>query len=185
MLIAVAGTIGAGKSTVANAIAQNLKVPLLAVDDDKRAEGAVTPEFDEWVRAGAPFPDWFRSKAFQRTLDRLRAVTATSHDAVVEETFHRKSIRDPFFDQGGALMDGLTLVEVVAAESVIVDRLANRAEQERDHLAGLAMYRAFQEVSDPQDRVDFRFRNEGDVAAELQRCCDFIRARGVGGSAGG
>ena len=47
------------------------------------------------------------------------------------------------------------------------------------------MYQAFRDVSDPQDRVDFRFRNEGDVATELQRCCDYLKARGVGGSAGG
>lgn len=177
MLIVVAGSIGAGKSTVAAALADALEIPLVSVDDDKRAEGARTPGFDAWVASGRPFPDEFRSKAFDRTLGRLAALVTESAHAVVEETFHRKAIRDPFFDSGGTLMGGFILVEVVAAEAVVLERLQARATAEADHLAGVSMYEAFRSVSDPQDRTDFVFHNDGDFGTEFERCEGFLRRR--------
>jgi len=177
MLIVVAGSIGAGKSTVAAALADALEIPLVSVDDDKRAEGARTPGFDAWVASGRPFPDEFRSRAFDRTLGRLAALVAESPHAVVEETFHRRAIRDPFYDSGGSLMGGFVLVEVVAAEAVVLERLQARATAEADHLAGVKMYEAFRSVSDQQDRTDFVFRNDGDFAAELERCAGFLAHR--------
>jgi len=177
MLIIVAGTIGAGKSTVAKALARRLEIPLLSVDDDKRAEGTSIPDFPRWVANGHPFPDDFRSKAFDRTLGRLAAIVATTPHAVVEETFHRKTIRDRFFEQGEQLLNGIVLVEVVADEAVVRERLRARATTESDHLAGVTMYEAFRAVSDPQDRTDFVFRNDTDFAAELDRCCEYVRKR--------
>ena len=182
MLIVVAGSIGAGKSTVAAALADALEIPLVSVDDDKRAVGAETPGFEAWVASGRPFPDEFRSKAFDRTLGRLAELVNESAHAVVEETFHRKAIRDLLFDSGGTLMGGFVLVEVVAAEAVVLERLQARATAEADHLAGVTMYEAFRSVSDPQDRADFVFHNDGDFAAELERCERFLRQRVDAGS---
>jgi dephospho-CoA kinase len=182
MLIAVAGTIGAGKSTVAEAIAHAMGIPLLSIDDDKRVEGAATPQFERWVSDGEPFPDDFRARAFGRTLERLAVVGADCEHAVVEETFHRKAIRDPFFDRADRLMGGLVVVEVVADEAIVLERLLTRATTESDHLAGVAMYQAFHAVSDPQDRADFVFRNDQDFAVELNRCCAYLRQQLEGGS---
>ena len=177
MLIVVAGSIGAGKSTVAEALAHALGVPLLSVDDDKRTEGATTPGFEAWVATGSPFPDEFRSRAFDRTLGRLAALGRGSPHAVVEETFHRKAIRDPFFDRGGELMGGFVLVEVVAEEAIVLARLQTRATTESNHLAGVPMYEAFRAVSDRQDRTDFTFHNDGDFASELDRCLRYLQRR--------
>lgn len=178
MLIAVAGSIGAGKSTVADSLATQLGIPMHSIDDDKRAVGTTTPEFEHWVEAGIPFPDDFRRAAFERALDGLRALAATERHVMVEETFHRKAIRDPFFDRGGALLGGFALVEVVASEATIAARLAGRAQTEADHLAGAAMYEAFVAVSDPQDRVDYRFDNDtADYRSQVAACCAFLRRR--------
>ena len=175
MLIAVAGSIGAGKSTVARAIANELRLPLVSIDDDKRAEGATTTEFEGWVSSGTPFPDWFRARAFDRTVRRLASMVGEHPHAIVEETFHRKAIRDTFFDEAAQLMDGLLLVEVVAAEATVLARLERRATREADHLAGAAMYQAFLGISDAQDRTDYLFPNDGDFDAEVERCCRFLR----------
>jgi len=174
MLIAVAGSIGAGKSTVARAIAETFDIPLHSIDDDKLAIGATTASFAEWVASGTPFPDSFRAEVFRRTLQCLESMRAVSPHVIVEETFHRKSIRDPFFDRGGSLLGGFSLIEVVVDESKVMERLARRAEIETGHMAGVDMYRSFQAVSDPQDRVDHVFRNDGDFERELDACCRYI-----------
>ncbi len=185
MLVAVAGSIGAGKSTVAQAIAAGLDIPLLSIDDDKRALGATTPGFDRWVAEGIPFPDDFRAKAFDRTLARLRRLAGGSAHAVVEETFHRKALRDRLFDEGAALMGGLFVVEVRADAATIEHRLRGRAGTEADHLAGMDMYRSFLAASDPQDRVDHVFHNDTGFDEELERCLNQLRVRlDAGGSVG-
>ena len=71
MLIAIAGPIGAGKSTVARAVSRRLGIPFHAIDDDKRAVGESHPEFSRWVAESIPFPDEFRSTVFDRALHRL------------------------------------------------------------------------------------------------------------------
>jgi predicted kinase len=176
VLIAVAGGIGAGKSTVARALADRLGLPLHSIDDDKRALGATTPEFDHWVRAGIPFPDDFRVAVYQRTLGALEELARTHPHVIVEETFHRKAIRDPFFDRAGQLLGGFVLIEVVANHATIVDRLARRAGTEADHLAGVAMHRAFLDVSDTHDRTGFAFANDADFDAEVDRCVAHLAA---------
>ena len=177
MLVSVAGSIGAGKSTVARAVAECLEVPLHSIDDDKRAVGARTPEFDGWVASGTPFPDRFRTAVFERTLVELAKLGRSSMHVIVEETFHRKAIRDPFFDRAASLLSGFVLVEVIASESTIIERLAERATKDSNHLAGIDMYHAFAAISDPQDRVDHLFRNDGDFDGELDACCRFLSGR--------
>lgn len=172
----MAGSIGAGKSTVARAVAECLSAPLHSIDDDKRAVGAATPQFASWVAEGTPFPDDFRVAVFARTLDKLAEIRRSSPHVVVEETFHRKALRDQFFDSAGELLGGFALVEVVADEATIIERLRNRATTEAGHLAGIDMHRAFLAVSDPQDRAGYVFDNGADFASELERCCAFLRA---------
>jgi predicted kinase len=174
VLIAIAGGIGVGKSTVARALADRLGLPLHSIDDDKRDVGAITPGFDDWVHAGVPFPDEFRIAAYERTLAALERLAERHPHVIAEETFHRKAIRDPFFDRAGALMSGFVLVEVVASDATIRDRLARRATAEVDHLAGMDMYRAFLAVSDGHDRTEFVFDNDADFDAELDRCLAFL-----------
>jgi len=171
---------------VARAIAECMSAPLHSIDDDKRAVGAATPRFATWVAEGTPFPDDFRLAVFARTLEELAKLRHRAPHVVVEETFHRKALRDGFFDAAGELLGGFALVEVVADEATIVDRLRKRATTEASHLAGIDMYRAFQRISDPQDRVGYVFDNGADFTMELVRCCTFLQAaiRDADGSAG-
>lgn len=56
MLIAIAGSIGAGKTTVAKAVDGRLGIPSHAIDDDKQRVGARTPEFGAWICIGNAVP---------------------------------------------------------------------------------------------------------------------------------
>ena len=64
MLVAIAGTVGVGKSTIAKWVAAELGVPFHSIDDDKLEVGHHEPEFQNWIATATPFPDEFRHRVF-------------------------------------------------------------------------------------------------------------------------
>ena len=93
---------------------------------------------------------------------------------IVEETFHRKSVREPFFRQAATLLGGFKLIQIMASRDAIIDHLATRRANESDHMAGEAMYEAFQLVSDPFDNVDLTVVNDGRVEEAVATVCAFL-----------
>lgn len=174
MLIAIAGSIGAGKSTVARAVSGRLGVPLHSIDDDKHVEGAGHPDFAYWVDAGIPFPDAFRQRVFARALRQLRNLRAQHRHIIVEETFHRRSVREPFFKAAGEIMDGILLIEITVERSVAMRHLAQRAASDQGHMAGRAMFDAFDEIADPIDSADLVVANNGDLSETVDTVCAFL-----------
>ncbi len=177
MLIAIAGAIGSGKSTIANEVSLRLAIPLHSIDDDKRAIGATHPDFERWVAGGIPFPDEFRRRVYERTLDELAALAEEHPHAIVEETFHRREIREPFFRDGGHLFGGICVIEVAVTPEVAASHLLHRAREDEDHLAGRAMFDAFVAVADPLDGVDLVVHNDGELTAAVDEVCAFLERR--------
>ncbi|MCP3976750.1 MAG: AAA family ATPase [bacterium] len=177
MLIAIAGTIGAGKSTVARAVSSRLAIPYHAIDDDKSDIGEAHPEFTTWVAGSIPFPDDFRTAVFDQALDQLTEMAAEHDHVIVEETFHRRHIRDPFFQAAATQLNGLVLIEIVVARDVALAHLAKRARTQRNHLAGPAMYDSFQAITDPLERVDLAVENNGNLRDTVDQVCRFLETR--------
>lgn len=177
MLIAIAGTIGAGKSTVARAVSQRLGIPFHAIDNDKRAVGATHPHFARWVAESTPFPDDFRVAVFGRALLRIAELAQDHQHVIVEETFHRSHIREPFFEAGAAALNGIVLIEIAVDRGVALAHLAQRAGDEKNHLAGPAMYDAFQTIAEPFARVDLTVANNGDLSDTVDQVCAFLQQR--------
>lgn len=171
MLIAIAGSIGAGKSTVALAVATRLGIPFHSIDDDKLAVANEYPEFTSWVEQGTPFPDDFRRRAFAVALDELAELARVHPHVIVEETFHRRAVRESFFDAAARLLGGMQLIEITVHPTVALDHLARRARSGPGHMAGRAMFEAFQSVSDPFDAVDLRVANNGALEEIVDRIC--------------
>ena len=174
MLVAIAGTVGVGKSTIAKWVAAELEIPFHSIDDDKLAVGQDEPEFRNWIESATPFPDEFRHRVFARTLDALEELATGSAHVIVEETFHRKSVREPFFLRAATLLGGFKLIHITANRDAIIDHLATRRANESDHMAGEAMYEAFQTVSDPFESVDLTVVNDGRVEEAVATVCAFL-----------
>lgn len=177
MLVAIAGSIGAGKSTVAGAVAARLAIPLHSIDEDKLAEGSAHEDFRQWVAQGIPFPDAFRVAVFERTLSKLRQLARDHEHVVVEETFHRRKVRDPFFREAGELFGGMLLIEITVERGVAMEHLASRRQSGGGHLAGRAMFDAFQDIADPLEDVDLRVPNNGDLADTVEAVCAYLEPR--------
>ncbi len=171
-MIVIAGSIGAGKSTVAREVAARLGVPIHSVDEDKLAVSVEYPDFDDWVERGVPFPDEFRARAFAVALGHLAELARSHRHVIVEETFHRREVREPFFEAAAELFGGMQLVEVTVAREAALEHLARRAGDR--HMAGVAMFEAFQAVTDPFERVDLRVPNNGPLEDVVSRVCSHL-----------
>ncbi len=177
MLIAIAGSIGAGKSTIARAVSSQLGIPLHSIDDDKLAEGANHPAFQNWVKAGMPFPDSFRQRVFSRTLARLSELAALHPHVIVEETFHRRKLREPFFQAADEILGGLILVEITVDRDAALEHLEARTSSPEDHMAGRNMFEAFESVSDPIQGADLTVSNSGDLDTAVATVVGFLAGR--------
>jgi dephospho-CoA kinase len=175
-LIAFAGGIGSGKSTIAEAVSRRLTLPVHSIDDDKLFVGKTEPEFDRWVAEGVPFPDDFRREVYGRALGRLGELAEQHPVVIVEEAFHRAKLREPFFQSARALFGRVCVIEIVVEPDVSIAHLENRARTEASHIAGKAMYDSFAAVADPILDPDLVVENNRDLESAVERVCDFLTA---------
>jgi predicted kinase len=174
-LLALAGGIGSGKSTIAEAVSQRLAIPVHSIDDDKRFVGGSHPEFDRWVADGVPFPDDFRRDVYDISLARLTELAKAHPVVIVEETFHRERLRQPFFESAAKLFGRVCLVEVVVEPDVSIAHLEKRARSESGHMAGRTMFEAFSAVADPFLAADLVVENNRDLESAVEAVCQYVR----------
>ena len=176
MLIALAGLVGAGKSTVARRVSDALAIPLYSIDDHKYELLAEHPEYQAYVDRNEPFPDDMRRQVFDRALDGLAKVAEQHPHVIIEETLHRKAIREPFLAAASELFGGMVLTHVVTDDALVEGRLARR-DREEQHMVGYGMYVAFKARFEPFDHVDYVFHNTDDLEGNLERYLAFLRER--------
>ncbi len=175
-LIAIAGAIGSGKSTIATAVSERLNIPVHSIDDDKKVVGATDPDFDDWVTQGRPFSYDFRERVFQRTLRGLAETVRNHPMVIVEETFHRADIRAVFFRSCERLFGRVVLVEIVVSPEVATAHLEKRARNESGHMAGRDMFEALAKESDPFVAPDFVVENNGELEPAVDAVCGYLEA---------
>lgn len=174
MLIVIAGLIGAGKSSIAREVSKRLNIPLYSIDDDKKRIYKQHPQYEYFLKNNIPFPDETRRKTFEASLRGLRKLAKKHKHAVVEETFHKKSLRDPFFEKAKKIFGGMILTLVTVEDTLVKERLEKR-EKEEDHMVGYGMHLSFKKQWEPFEKVDYHFVNEGNFEKNMKKYIGFIR----------
>ena len=176
MLIVIAGLVGAGKSTLARKVSESLSIPFYSIDDDKVETGKKYSQFQHWIENSIPFPHEFRIQVFNSTLQGLRKLAKKHNHAIVEETFHKKTIRKPFFEEAGKIFGGITLTFVETDEKFIKERLELRAKKE-NHIAGYGMYLSFKPKFEHFDKTDYTFINNNNFEENLAEYLRFLKGK--------
>ena len=176
MLIVIAGLIGTGKSTIAREVSKRLNLPLYSIDDDKKKIYQQHPQYEYFLKNNIPFPDDIRKKTFDASLEGLRKLAKEHKHAIVEETFHKKSLRSPFFKEAKKIFGGMILTLVTADDELVKERLEKR-EKEENHLVGYEMSLSFKKQWEPFEKVDYHFINEGDFEKNIQTYIKFIKEK--------
>lgn len=139
MLLLLSGLPGSGKTTLAKAYAARYGVAHLNSDllrQELGLMGHYGPEDKE--------------KVYQTLLERTRQLLLNGKEVIVDSTFYKESIREPFRELASACKARLYWVEVRAQEDVIRERLQKpRPDSEADFGVYQKIRDAYEPIPEP------------------------------------
>ncbi len=163
MIIFVGGIIGAGKSTVAKALASHFDFPYYDVDEIKKEVFRRDPDYEKNIAEGIPFNDDLRRDVFTRVFEDLEKLVDDYPHIVVDETLHKREIRHFLYEEAERIAGGFIVIWVQARGDVIIKRLG--AKKRSGHLLNdpLPLHKAFERDFEQYDRCIINCHNNGTV----------------------
>lgn len=168
MVIFVGGVIGAGKSSVARGLAEHLSLLYYDVDEHKRTFYRQDPDYQHNMEHGIPFCEETRKKVFQKVVDDFAELSKTHQHLVVDETLHKKQLRDFLFDGAKQYFGGYVIIWVKASEKVILERLTNHVREGHLLKDPVAMHHNFLKQFEAFEESIIICRNEGELEDTIE-----------------
>lgn len=132
-LVVVCGSVGTGKSSVAERLAEACGGAVISSDRTRKALAGLAPESRVGARLASPlYTDAVTQRVYEALLERAAPVVASGRVAVLDATFARAEQRNlarRFAASAGARA---LLVEVQCAEEIARERVARRAARGAD-----------------------------------------------------
>ncbi len=132
MVIFVSGLVGAGKSTIAKAIAKEIGYPCYEVDKVKREVYQLDPEYQRKYREGIPFPKAIRAKVYERVAADLKRLRDQHEHIVVDEVLYARELRRKLYQTVEDIFGEFIIIWVRVDEAILLDRL--RSHKREGHL---------------------------------------------------
>lgn len=129
MIIFVGGLIGAGKSTVARALADKFGLFYYDIDEIKKSVFREDPAYEHNMKHGIPFCDASRTKVYDIVINDIQRLAKTHRCIVVDETLHKRPLRHQLFEAAEKFFGGYFVVWVKADEEVIEQRLSSKVRE--------------------------------------------------------
>jgi len=177
MVIFFGGYIGSGKTSLAKVIARRLDILYYEVDEIKKAVVEEDLRLQYNVRNNVPFPDEARVKMFSRVVDDFKRLCMTHKSIIVDETLHKRSLRQILYDGATRFFGGYIVVWIQASEETIRERLLSDARV--DHVLGdpYGMHLSMKKVFDALDEADIIFENNGSLDEAAHLLCNLLQQR--------
>jgi hypothetical protein len=191
-LVVVCGSVGTGKSTVAQRLADATRGVVLASDRTRKALAGLAPDSRAEAREGAPlYADAMTERVYAGLLTRAAPVIASGRPAILDATFSHAVRRTAARELAGAAGVPALLVEVCCDPAVARERVALRAQRGADPSdAGPERVELSRAAFEPPEewppadrfRVDTDRETWGDGIAAIAKCVLSPRARGADAS---
>ena len=151
-VVAMAGTVGTGKSTAADVVVDALSSAAVIASDRvrKRLAGLSATQRSAAVGGGSIYTDAYTGRVYAGLLERAQAIVTSGRVAVLDATFARRAHRDATRDFARVRGLPFLLVETRCPKDVALRRLAERERAGRDPSdAGPALHAADAARFDP------------------------------------
>lgn len=174
MIIFVGGVIGAGKSTVAKALAAHFAMPYYDVDEVKKRVFRKDPDYDRNIAEGIPFSDELRREVFREVFADLETLVVEHPHIVVDETLHKREIRHFLYEEAERIAGGFLVIWVQAREEIILERLGSKNRSGHFLHDPLPLHEAFKREFEEYDRCIIDCHNNGTVENTVSDLIHFI-----------
>ncbi|MGB0958831.1 MAG: AAA family ATPase [Halocynthiibacter sp.] len=176
MIIFVGGLVGAGKSTIAKKLSDAFSCYYYDADETKRTIFEADPSYEHNLENGIPFSDETRMKVFKKVVEDLKDLRKTHSHVVVDETLHRRALRQELYKAATELYGQYLIVWVRADEDVIIQRL--KSNKREGHILDdpILMYQSFRRKFQEFNRSVVVVNNNGDPDETIQNLHALIDA---------
>lgn len=175
MVIFVGGLPGAGKSSVARALAEKISIYYYDVDEVKRVIGPQDPDFEYNMKHGIPFTEEVRIKVFKKVVEDFEPLSKSNAHLLVDESLHLKNSRQILFDGAKVHFGGYVVVWVKTDEALVEERLAGTERTGHILSDPMKMYRSFAEEFEPFDGSYIVCENNGSIEEAMERLYSVIQ----------
>lgn len=174
MIIFVGGLIGAGKSTVARALAENYSLHYYDVDEIKRSVFIRDPDYDYNMQNGIPFSDDMRRQVYTQVVEDLKTLSGQHDCIVVDETLHKRALRRLLFDAAEEFFGGYFVIWVQAEEEVIIHRLTSGTRENHILKDPMAMHNSMLAEFEGFEQCVLLCRNNSSIEETMQKLRRFL-----------
>ncbi|MFN2377256.1 MAG: AAA family ATPase [Candidatus Binatia bacterium] len=165
-LVLTCGTIGTGKSTVAEALADACGGVVISSDRVRRDDASAAAGAAPAAYGHKRYSEAARAAVYERLLEEARHVVVSGRVAILDATFSRRAWRDLAAEHARRLGSEAALVEVAAPKDEVIERLTARAAAGHDASeAGPGLYDAMQAEFEAPDEWPLERRARIDTAS--------------------
>lgn len=173
-VIAVGGLIGTGKSTVADALTLELRLPVVSSDATRKSLGGLTPtaQGGDWL-----YTDERTRSTYEELFRRAECVLTSGRGVVLDASFSTEQTRAAARDLARRRNRPFLFVEVTCDETTVLERLRARQGQRSVSDAREALLPLFRQRYRPPDELSPSERMILDGRADADRTARAIRDR--------
>ncbi len=177
MVIFVGGLIGTGKTSLAKALSEKLGIYYYDVDLVKKMVYPTDPNYEYNLTNNIPFSDETRRKTFNQVVSDFARLSKEHNNIIVDETLHKKTLRQILFDGAEKYFGKYIIVLVKADESIVKDRLTK--DQREGHLLkdSFGMYLSLKKQFEDFENVDIVFENNTSVTESIEKLAKLVQEK--------
>ena len=176
MIIFVGGGVGAGKSSVAKALAEHLSLLYYDVDEQKRVIYRQDPAYQHNMEEGVPFAKETRMNVYRKVVRDFAELSTTHEHMVVDETLHKKELRHFLFAGAKKYFSTYIIVWVKASDETILERLSSKVRKGHLLKDPVNMQKAFSKAFEPFEQSILVCRNDGELADTIKEVTNLFDA---------
>jgi gluconate kinase len=177
MVIFVGGLIGTGKTSLAKALAEKLDIYYYDVDLIKKEVYPTDPQYEYNLKNNIPFSDETRIKTFNRVVQDFAELSKTHQHIIVDETLHKKVLRQILFDGAKKYFVKYIIVWIKADEEKIKQRLTSTQREGHILKDAFGMYLSLKKQFEDFDNVDIVFENNAPLAQSVDALASLVKEK--------
>lgn len=177
MVIFIGGLIGTGKSSLAKGLATKLGIYYYDVDRIKKEIYPTDPQYDHNLKNNIPFSDETRTKTFNRVVQDFAELSKTHQHIIVDETLHKKQLRDILLKGAQQYFGAYLIVWVKADEKKIKERLTSAPREGHLLKDAFGMYLSLKKQFEEFNNIDIVFENNTPLAQSVDSLAMLVQEK--------